>query len=68
MKTSFNALTLKTDIEKRCSDLTSRLAIAEAELLKISRKYEVLNDEHTMLRGSYSGLEGRSAAVEYSLK
>lgn len=49
-------------------ELTSRLAITEAELLKITRKYDVLADEHKMLRGSYSGLESKTAASEFGLK
>lgn len=44
------------------------MAITEAELLKITRKYDVLADEHKMLRGSYSGLESKTAASEFGLK
>ena len=61
-------LSKKTDIEKRCSDLTSRLAISEAELLKLTRQYAALNEEHLMLHKSYSSLEEKWAATECSLK
>lgn len=36
---SFNCLSKKTDVQKRCDEMTSRLAIAEAGLLKSDRKY-----------------------------
>ena len=68
MTDSFNALTKKTDIEKRCADLTSRLAISEAELLKTSRMYSVLNEEHLMLKKTYLNLEEKWATTESSLK
>lgn len=68
MTESFNALSKKTDLERRCSDLTSRLAISEAELVKTRRKYQVLEEEHKMLRGSYLRQEKKSSESELSLK
>lgn len=36
--------------------------------MKLKRKYEVLNDEHKLLRSSYTDLESKTAANEYTLK
>lgn len=36
--------------------------------MKLKRKYEVLNDEHKLLRNSYTDLESKTAANEYTLK
>jgi hypothetical protein len=34
----------KGDLERKMKDSASRLAIAEAEVLKLQRKYQVLDD------------------------
>jgi cell division protein FtsB len=44
------------------------LAISEAEVMKLKRKYEVLNDEHKLLRTSYTDLESKTAATEYTVR
>jgi len=36
--------------------LTSRLAISDSQLLKLTRKYEVLQEETQILRNSYTSL------------
>jgi hypothetical protein len=36
--------------------------------MKLKRKYEVLNDEHKLLRASYTNLESKSAATEYAIR
>lgn len=68
LTSSFKALSTHTDVEKRCSDLTTRLALAEADLLKTSRVYNVLKEEHLLLRKSYSELEGKWTERECALK
>lgn len=68
IKTSFDAISKKGDLERSLSEYTSRLAISEAEVMKLKRKYEVLNDEHKLLRSSYTDLESKTAANEYALK
>jgi 5-methylthioribose kinase len=65
---SFHALSKKTGVEKKCEELTSRLAISEAELMKMRKKYEVVSEEHKLLRESYTQLEAKASQNEYSIR
>lgn len=51
-----NTIQKKTDAENKVHDFSSRLAISESELVKLKRRYQVLLDEQSMLRDSYTNL------------
>ena len=65
---AFASLNKGTALEKKVSDYAARLAIAEADVVKLDRKYQAIHVEQANLRDAYSRLEGKSSDVEFSLK
>jgi hypothetical protein len=58
----------KGDLERKLKDSAARLAIAEAEVLKFQRKYQVLDDESKSLKECYTKLETKLNETERSLR
>lgn len=58
----------KGDLERKMKDNASRLAIAEAEVLKLQRKYQVLDDESKSLKECYTKVETKLIQTEQSLR
>jgi hypothetical protein len=58
----------KGDLERKMKDNASRLAIAEADVLKLQRKYQVLDDESKSLKECYTKLETKLIQTEQSLR
>lgn len=68
MKGGFHALSAKTGVEKELKANNERLAKVEAQLLKEEKKYDIINEEHKILRNAYTKLESKANENEFTLK